>query len=131
MDLSQYIPKTNEEYISMVRVIASLIDTQLRLYETSVEEGSKSRLYDVILQMPALISLVNTVGYLRGQDGMFLDIRPKPLSEHQKELYSLEHMFEERLYKIIQKLDSSELKDRYIERLNEYFINHRRAQSTP
>lgn len=47
--------------------------------------------------VPKLISLVNMIGYLRGQDGAFLDIRPDSEGGYQDELYNNENEFEKRL----------------------------------
>lgn len=78
--------------------------------------------------MPAIISLVNTVGYLRGQDGMFLDIRPR--TENQGEFYKYEDQFETRLDKLIDILMDSDEKDFYIERLESYLIKSRTKQKS-
>ena len=73
--------------------------------------------------MMALIALVNTVGYLRGQGGMFLDIRP--MTSHQKQLYAYEDMFEVRLNRLIGIILNSEVNEFYKERLDAYFIKAR------
>lgn len=78
--------------------------------------------------MPAIISLVNTVGYLRGQDGMFLDIRPR--TENQNEFYGYEDLFEKRLNKLIDILMDSDEKDFYQERLESYLIKSRTKQKS-
>jgi hypothetical protein len=76
--------------------------------------------------MPALISLVNTVGYLRGRDGVFLNIRPQ--TEDQAEFYKYEDQFEKRLDKLIDVIMDSDEKDFYKERLESYLVKSRTKQ---
>lgn len=115
------IMESAEEYTEFVRAFATLLDQQLTLLEGYAK--SKEGAHDLIQQMPALISLVNTVGYLRGQDGMFLDIRPR--TENQKEFYGYEDLFEKRLGALIDFVLSSDEKEYYRERLESYFVKAR------
>ncbi|MBP9728418.1 MAG: hypothetical protein KBD27_03500 [Candidatus Moranbacteria bacterium] len=110
-----------EGYTEFVRVFATLLDQQLTLVEGYMNEQEGA--HNLIQQMPALISLVNTVGYLRGQDGMFLDIRPS--TENQKEFYGYEDMFEKRLSTLIDYILNSDEKEYYRERLESYFVKAR------
>lgn len=114
--------ETAEGYTEFVRTFALLLDKQLTLMEGYMKSANGA--HDLVQQMPALISLVNTIGYLRGQDGMFLDIRPNT-PENQKEFYELEDMFEKRLNSIIDFLLQSDEKRYYQERLEMYFIKAR------
>jgi hypothetical protein len=57
---------------------------------------------------------------LRGQDGIFLEIRP--MTENQREFYKFEDLFEDRLNKIIELILDSEEKDFYIKRLESYLV---------
>lgn len=111
-----------EEYTEFVRAFATLLDQQLTLVEGYMDR--KDGVRDLIHQMPALISLVNTIGYLRGQDGMFLDVRPSA-PENQKEFYGYEDMFEKRLDTVIDFLLHSDEKEYYRERLESYFVKAR------
>ena len=115
---------TSEEYISFVRRFVTLLDTELKFYED--KEKNKKDLSGLARQMPAIISLVNTVGYLRGQDGIFLGTRPS--TENQNELRKYEDFFENRLNKLIDILISSDLKKSYQERLESYFVKSRTKQ---
>lgn len=121
MERNNKIIESSEAYTEFVRAFATLLDQQLTLLEgyTKNKEGA----HDLIQQMPAIISLVNTVGYLRGQDGMFLDIRPR--TENQKEFYEYEDLFEKRLGVLIDFLLNSEEKAYYQERLESYFVKAR------
>lgn len=115
---------TADEYTSFVREFVTLLDTQLTVWEDRAK--NKENLHELARQMPAIISLVNTVGYLRGQDGMFLDIRPH--TENQKEFYGYEELFENRLNELIDILMNSDEKDFYKERLESYLIKSRTKQ---
>ncbi len=110
-----------QDYSNFVRNIVSLLDQEFTAWENKTRNGEN--LADLARQMPALISLVNTVGYLRGQDGVFLDFRPK--TENQKEFYEYENNFEKRLEKLIDILLASNQKKFYLDRLESYFIKVR------
>lgn len=125
MDINQKQIKTAEEYINFVREFVTLLDRQLIFWEESVKNYGSS--HELANQMPALISLVNTVGYLRGQDGVFLDIRP--ITENQKEFYDYEYLFESRLEKLIGTILNSKEKEFYQDRLKECFIKVRTKQN--
>jgi hypothetical protein len=110
-----------DEYIDFVRKFTTLLDEQMSSHEK--ENLDDNGLLNLATSLPALISLVNTVGYLRGQDGMFLDIRPR--TDSQQELYALEDSFENRLKKLIDTVMKSNQKDFYLDKLNTYFIKAR------
>jgi hypothetical protein len=136
---------TTDEYISFVEKFVTLVDQELSKYEemvlvekgavTIVDQGeSKPELFyvihsihDVASHMPALISLVNTVGYLRGQDGVFVDFRPS-VGRKQNDLYELENLFEKRLEALIDKILGSKEKSYYLQRLDSYFTKTRSKQ---
>lgn len=122
IESNKKVIESAEEYIEFVRAFATLLDQQLTIFEGYM--SAKDGAHDLIHQMPALISLVNTMGYLRGQDGMFLDIRPSA-PENQKEFYELEDMFEKRLNTIIDFILQSDEKEYYRERLDSYFVKAR------
>lgn len=113
--------ESGEAYTEFVRAFSTLLDQQLTLLEGYM--NGKEGAHTLIQQMPALISLVNTVGYLRGQDGMFLDIRPS--TENQKEFYEYEDLFEKRLSTLIDFILNSDEKEYYRERLESYFVKAR------
>ena len=78
-----------EEYTDFVRKFVALLDQQFQEYEQCAKNLKDSNdLYRLAVVMPALICLVNTVGYLRWQDDMFLKIRPR--TNNQKEFYNYE-----------------------------------------
>lgn len=124
MDIQQKQLSNADEYTNFIREFVTLLDKQLSVWEESVK--TKKELRNLAHQMPAIICLVNTVGYLRGQDGMFLDIRPR--TENQKEFYGYEDLFEARLEKLIDILMVSDEKEYYRERLESYLIKSRTKQ---
>ena len=112
---------TSEEYVDFVEKFITLLDKQMTRAESEI--GDQLGLMSVLSSMPALISLVNTVGYLRGQDGMFINIRPT--TENQSTLYEYEDHFEARLKKLIEVVLESNLSAEYKKRLNMYFVQAR------
>ena len=121
MEINKKIIESPEVYTEFVRAFATLLDQQLTLVEGYM--NGKEGAHNLVQQMPAIISLVNTIGYLRGQDGMFLDIRPS--TENQKEFYEYEDLFEKRLGVLIDFVLSSDEKEYYRERLESYFVKAR------
>lgn len=109
-----------QEYMQMVSTFSFYVDAQMSVFEHAATQGD----FSFVSSMPALISLVNTVGYLRGQDGMFLGIRPED-PDMQRDLYKNEDEFEARLQKLIDGIRGSEFSNEYQKRLQEYFITSR------
>lgn len=103
----------------MVSMFSYCVDMQLRIIEDRFAKNDLD-----VSSMPALISLVNSIGYLRGQDGMFTTFRPLD-SEMQRNLYKNEDQFETRLQKLIDAIRDSQYADAYQNRLHEYFIKAR------
>ena len=115
---------TEKEYTNFVREFATLLDEQFRIWENWAKNEEK--LHDLARQMPAIISLVNTIGYLRGQDNVFVNIRPR--TENQNEFYEYENQFEKRLNKLIDIILHSPEKEYYQGRLKDYLIKTRTRQ---
>ena len=115
--------KTAEEYKDLVSKYSWLVDSELLKIETVIKEHPDQANIEAL---PKLISLVNVVGYLRGQDGAFLDIRPDEVTEYQRELYDNEDAFESRLREIIKAVcvDPKNI-ERYKAVLDRYFIKAR------
>ena len=124
MDIQQRQLSTAEEYINFVREFVTLLDKQLAIFEDFSKNEEK--LHELAHVMPAIISLVNTVGYLRGQDGLFIEIRP--YTKNQGEFNKYEALFESRLNKLIDVLMGSDEKDYYMERLESYLVKFRTKQ---
>ena len=122
MDLPKGNISSAEEYMEFVQKFVSLLDKQMLIFEQSVNTD-QSNLIELLRAMPALISLVNTVVYLRGQDGMFFDLQPSGLDR--KALYGYEDDFELRLNKLIDLLMDSNIAGEYRQRLTNYFIESR------
>lgn len=108
-----------DEYQNLVQEFSYLVDKELSRYE---EENDVSL---IVQHMPTLISLVNTIGYFRGQDGAFLDFRPPDVTSLQVDLYKNENDFEKRLNTLIKKILASPHSEAYKRRLEMYFITSR------
>ena len=118
-----FTPVTSaEDYKTLVEQFSFLVDVELKKFEniTSADEANTAA-----LAAPKLISLVNTVGYLRGQDNAFLEIRPKEVVGFQKDLYANERVFEDKLKNLLNKISSLGQKKIYDYRIDEYFIETR------
>ncbi|MBP9760521.1 MAG: hypothetical protein KBD24_04145 [Candidatus Pacebacteria bacterium] len=116
------LTQTTDEYIELAKHIAVLVESELLKTEQLTSEG---RVDVVISMLPKLISMVNMVGYLRGQDGTFLDTRPS-VGEHQSELYALEDACEARLRKLITYVCTNENGAKATEaQIREYYLTNR------
>jgi len=115
--------KTADEYIDLVGKYSWLVNSELQKLEANVREHPEQINME---SLPKLISMINVIGYLRGQDGAFLDSRPEGVSEYQSELYKNEDAFENRLNNIIKTIcaNPKNLED-YKAILGRYFINAR------
>lgn len=123
MPIAFSIPSTEEEYVRLVEQFSGLVDAECRRLEGWVDGDD---LASAARALPSLISLVNSVGYLRGQDNVFVDVRPR--TTRQRDLYANEDAFEKRLQSIIDKIVSSPERDALRRRLEEYFVRARTNQ---
>ena len=114
--------KNGEEYKDLVEKFLYLVDSEFE----KCESLKNSDISGLATSMPKLISLVNTIGYLRGQDNAFVDVRPS--IDFQDELYRNEDLFEKRLYALIEFINSSEARDKYKFCVKEYFLKARKAE---
>ena len=123
MELKQ--PATAEEYMRMVEQFSWLVDRELKDAEKEISDSPRP--WQGAGMLPKLISLVNVIGYMRGQDGVFLDSRPFEVStQFQSDLYKNEDSFEGRLNNLIVKVcETSEGVSELKRRIEEYYILHR------
>jgi hypothetical protein len=120
------IPKTSEEYFALVEQVVALVDVELIAAESFVESGE---LHSLINKLPGLISIVNVVGYFRGQDGFFLGVRPS-VGDKQKELYGFEDAAEKRLGDLIEHVcKTTENRERYLEHMRMYYLYTRTPEA--
>lgn len=116
-------PETIEGYIALARQFAWLADIELKRMENAAKNGD---LHAVARRLPGLISIVNTVGYLRGQDGFFIEDRPQGMGEYQKELYATEDAAEQRLWALIELVcQGEENRQEYLAHLRTYYLQAR------
>ena len=117
--------KTADVYKDLIGKYSWLVDSELQKIERGIKEHPDN-LDMCIGSLPKIISLVNVVGYLRGQDNAFIDVRPDRVAEYQRELYDNEDMFENRLHKIIKVICAdSKYMERYKAVLDRYFLKAR------
>lgn len=118
-------PKNAGQYIALVERFSGLVDLEFKQVEAF--EG-KDKLHWVAQKLPALISMVNVIGQLRGE--AFLDVRPKDLVETNVQgfLYKNEDFFEKRLNVLIKEVCESGENTYYLDRLEGYYL---RARSLP
>ncbi len=119
--------QSSEEYKDLIQKYSYLVDQELSRIESQLSELTPQ---DVAGVLPKFISAINVIGYLRGQDGMFIEARPGSIT-FQKDLYENEDAFEERLRKLISyvKKDSKSFLQ-YRNLLNEYYLEARGLRST-
>lgn len=114
---------TEEEYKDFVEQFYFLADKELQRAE---ELKIKGEHYKLALVLAKIISIVNTVGYLRGQDNVFLDFRPHV--SFQKELYQVEDEFEKRLYQLIDYIKTTESREVCKSMVEEYYLKNRKLK---
>jgi hypothetical protein len=123
---NEQIDRINE-YIEFAEKFYLMVKKELEKWEKLSEDENNLR--ELIHVMPSLISAVNTVGYLRGQDGMFSESKPPiPLIEDMNRLRSNEAECEGKLDELIKTLLSSKEKEYYIGRITSYFVKARSNQ---
>lgn len=117
--------KVAEDYKDLVSKYSWLVDSELQKIELNIKEHP-ANLDMSIESLPKLISLVNVIGYLRGQGNAFIEVRPEGVAEYQQELYDNEDDFENRLLAAIKTIcaDPKNL-ERYEVALERYFVKAR------
>ena len=121
-------PQNKDEYIDLVERFSGLVDQEMKKTESEENPG---RIHAIASRLPALISLVNTIGYLRGEDSVFLDVRPEDMrtSGRQGDLYKNEDLFEKRLQNLIDEVGTSDEAKFYRDTLERYYITARTTRS--
>lgn len=117
--------KTASEYKELVSKYSWLVDSELKKVEQNIKDHP-ANLEVNIESLPKLISLVNVIGYLRGQGNAFTEVRPEGVTEYQRELYDNEDAFEGRLRDVINTICANPKNlDRYKAALERYFVQAR------
>lgn len=118
--------ETAHAYMDLVSRYSWLVDSELKKAESAINESPEHGPESIINSIPKLISLVNVVGYLRGQDYAFIDVRPHEVINQQSELCKNEDEFEARLIKIVQAAyDNPKNREKYEWRIRNYFLKAR------
>lgn len=114
-----------QQYLETVKNLIELAEYEMKKAEDKSEFND---LHNLALQLPRLISIVNVISYLRGQDGVFEGIKPIMPSNTQ-ELYVIEDTFEKRLNSLIEKVNSDpKSKEVYQQLMKQYYLKARRAE---
>jgi hypothetical protein len=113
--------QNSAEYLAFVKNFYALVDLQLTRAEKMAE---KQEFHDIVPLMPGIISMVLSVYYLRGEDGFFLNDRPQPLTDIQKELYHMQDTAGARLQKLVNAIGTGSQKEyeAYLERITQYLV---------
>jgi hypothetical protein len=108
------------EYKEFVERYYYLADGELRDAESF---RARDDHHEVALLLPQLISIVNIVGYLRGQDNRFVTLRPS--TGFQSALYEKESEFERRLRALIDFVKATASAALLLESIREYYLKNR------
>lgn len=111
---------TAEEYLQTLTRLCALVDGQMI---TAEEAQTKGDLRSVAQALPPLISMVNTIGYFRGEDNQFLSGRPPEVTHYQEELRAYEKGFVDRLSSLISFIMQSDERTHYRQLLHEYYLH--------
>jgi len=125
MSLPSRAINNESEWRQFVEQFVTLLDKEMSTWEEKITDPTN--ITGLIHAMPALISLVNTVGYLRGQDGMF-DMGPEISVAVAHDIINYENAFEERLNNFIDIILQSKEREYYEQRLDSYFTKVRTKQ---
>lgn len=93
MNISKYLPKDAESYITCVRMLAAIVNEAMdeaeRMQFVSPMDRSRS--------LQRLADGVETLACLRGDSGIFYSSRPHNVVEYQNEMYQIENILRTRL----------------------------------
>ncbi len=111
---------SQDEYKEFVEHTIFLVDSELKKLEILKDQNDH---HTLALTLAKNISAVNFISYLRGEDNMFVDVRPHV--DFQKDLYATEDEFEKRLRDLIDYVKTTESKDLVKWQLTEYYLKQR------
>jgi len=117
------LPSNPNEYLQCVQTLAGLADAEF-------VRAEQSDMHNLLSRLPGLVSIVNVIGYLRGQDGFFIDVRPEGLAESQRDLYALEDEFEKRLSALLTKVADSYNVAELHQRMDAYYVTARTPRAS-
>lgn len=94
--MSGDLPETTEEYIALVRTLGAMVDAAMDEFAHKEFVSDEDR--DKALSRAA--EVVETISSLRGDSGLFLNLRPEGLITFQKEMYAIEDAARAKLVKL-------------------------------
>lgn len=104
-------------YKFLVESYYYLVDMELKKAESRMQNGEHESLSFLL---PRVMCAVNTIGYLRGQDNVFIDFRP-PVS-FQRDLYAIEDECNKRLMALLDYIATTQSNQLFIEEKRKYFL---------
>src|SRR5665213_2763005 len=118
-----HVIASGENYQHTAEAVSFLIFWELKKAEAGLDAlKSGAHPSKVLTALPRLVSMVNMMGYFRGQDDAFLEIRPKGPAVNQAELYRAEKKYEKMLRKIITRLYDAGHGDECHACLEQYYV---------
>ncbi len=108
--------ENEETYKLLVESYYYLVDMELQKAESKMQNDEHESLSFLL---PRVMCAVNTIGYLRGQDNIFVDFRP-PVN-FQRDLYAIEDECEKRLSNLLNYIATTQSKQLFIEEKQKYF----------
>jgi predicted ATP-binding protein involved in virulence len=121
MDCSQI--EDEAQYLLMVKQYSYLVNHTFLLIEEDIKAGVNPQ--ELVNALPKLISLVNVVGFFRGQDGVFSELQNLRTNSTSL-LRKNEDEFEKRLLEIIEYVNTDPVAAKYYKtKLLEYYLINR------
>ncbi len=118
MNINKVLFENGDDYLRFVRQFVTLTNQKLSEAEEAILD--KTRINSVADMLPGIIAMVESTGFLRGQDGFFHEI--ERTGESQNEFYSYEDGFLKRLDKVILAVVESEAKEFYNDKMNHFYV---------
>jgi hypothetical protein len=114
-------------YVTFQKTFYSLLLQEIKKLE-QLDVNVELDMLALAHNLPRIVSLVNSLGLIRGQDNYFVDFREISNTYFQKEMYINEQEMEERLNKLIDKVLQSKASERYKIEMYKYFTEFRKAK---
>lgn len=96
-ELKNYLPKTSEEYMGLVRQLGAIASDAMDYVEAHPSVSAQDR----AMSLTRIADVVETIGALRGDTLIFENARAEGLESFQKEMYRIEDATR---YRLVEKL---------------------------
>jgi hypothetical protein len=116
------------QYLEMVARLSFLIDCEISAGEDKtmlIDQAPKKEVEEICWLVPRLISMSNTMGFLRGQDNRFTNFRPDGITpDEQNDLYADADFVQQRVQDIIIKLIEAGYKLQLTKAMQKYYMDY-------